>query len=205
MKNLLIICSLFMLTVTGCATQEAQLQTAVNLTPEHFKNTATLTDDPLDTFAKITTVNGFQEKKGLLGVVLDDNFIRAHINKKTGQASFQVYQTIPYEGGWRFYETANFETPSGPKSISATIIARDVNCTGYCTYNEHVAFNVDEKLLRLIASEYQQGQLRAWKFKFLPKSGRDFNSGILPNEINGILKKVDEYRASRGITPTVGR
>ncbi len=129
MKHLIII--LFILTVTGCATnsREAQIQTAINLTPEHFKNTATLKDDSLDTIATITTVNGFQEKRGLLSIVWDDNFLRAHINKKTGQTSFQVYQSIYYQGsGWNFYQTANFETPSGPKSVSATIINRDVDC-----------------------------------------------------------------------------
>lgn len=97
MKHLIII--LFSLAITGCATnsREAQIQTAINLTPEHFKNTATVKDDSLDTIATITTVNGFQEKRGLLGIVWDDNFLRAHINKKTGQTSFQVYQSIYYQ------------------------------------------------------------------------------------------------------------
>lgn len=89
-----------MLAIVGCATvtRESQIQTALSLTKEHFKNTTTVKDDPLDTVATITTVNGFQEKRGLLGIVWDDNFLRAFIDKKSGKTSFQVYQVIYYQG-----------------------------------------------------------------------------------------------------------
>ena len=192
-------------TVTSCATttQEAQLQTALSLSKEHFKNTATVKDDSLDTVATITTVNGFQEKRGLLGIVWDDNFLRAFIDKKTGKTSFQIYQVIYYQGsGWNFFQTVNFETPSGPQSKPVTVISRDVDCTGSrysgCTYVEHVAFDVDESLLRTIAANYSPGQRAGWKFKFAAKSGRDYNDGMLPAEVAGLLDKVDEYLNAGG-------
>lgn len=207
MKHLIII--LFTLAITGCATnsRETQIQTAINLTPEHFKKTATVKDDSLDTIATITTVNGFQAKRGLFGIVWDDNFLRAHINKKTGHTSFQLYQSIYYRGsGWNFYKAANFETPSGPKSVSATIISQDVDCKNSryngCTYNEHVAFDVDESLLRIIASKYSPGQRAGWKFKFTAKSGKDYNDGMLAAEVGGLLEKIDEYRTSHGFSST---
>lgn len=196
---------LLALALTGCATttREAQIQTALSLTKEHFKNTAMVKDDSLDTVATITTVNGFQEKRGLLGIVWDDNFLRAFIDKKTGKTSFQLYQVIYYQGsGWNFYQTVNFETPSGPQSKPVTVISRDVDCTGSrysgCTYVEHVAFDVDESLLRTIAVNYSPGQRAGWKFKFTAKSGKDYNDGMLPAEIAGLLDKVDEYLNGKG-------
>lgn len=192
--------------LAGCAstTREAQVQTAISLTKEHFKNTATIKDDSLDTTATITTVNGLQEKRGLLGIVRDDNFLRAFIDKKTGRTTIQLYQVIYYQGsGWKFYQTVNYETPTEPESRPVMIISRDVDCSGSrysgCTYTEHVGFDVDEKLLRTIAVGYQPGQPVGWKFKFNAKSGKDYNDGMLTAEVAGFLEAIDAYRASRGM------
>lgn len=196
----------------GCAStiREGQIQTALGLTKEHFKNTVTIKDDSLDTTATITTVNGFKEKRGLLGIVWDDNFLRAFINKKTGQTTIQLYQVIYYQGsGWNFFQTVNYETPTGPESRPVTIISRDVNCSGSryseCTYKEHVGFDVDEKLLRTIAAGYQPGQRAAWRFKFNTKSGKDYNDGMLPAEVAGFLEAIDAYRASHGLTSAASK
>ncbi|WP_420553819.1 hypothetical protein [Neptuniibacter marinus] len=53
----------------GCVTtREAQIETALKLDKEHFKKTLSLKDDSLDTVATFSTVNGFKEKHGLLGI-----------------------------------------------------------------------------------------------------------------------------------------
>jgi hypothetical protein len=191
---------LLALSVAACATTESQLNTAVSLTKEHFANTATVKDDSLDTVATISTVNGFQEKQGLVGIVWDDNFLRAFIDKKTGKTSYQLYQVIYYKGSdWNFYQTVNFETPSGPQSKPVTLINRDVKCTSSgCRYVEHIAFDVDESLLRTIANGYSPGKRVAWQFKFKAKSGQEWTDGMLPAEVAGLLYKVDEYRTSKG-------
>jgi hypothetical protein len=185
--------------LVGCVAEmrEEQMSLAVSLTPEHFRDTATVRDDQLDVIATVTTINGFQAKNGLLKIVGDDNFLRAFIDKKTGKTSFQVYQVIYYGGGWRFYNRANYSTLDGPKSVSVTSISRDVvSCSRYgCSYVEHIAFDIDEKSLRSIAARYQPGQRLAWQFKFLSKSGQDYNDGILPAEVAGFLMRVDQQRA----------
>jgi hypothetical protein len=193
--------------LAGCVgtTSEGQIQTALSLTKEHFKNTAIIKDDSLDTTATITTENGFQEKRGLLGIVRDDNFLRAFIDKKTGQTAIQLYQVIYYQGsGWNFFRTVNYETTTGLESRPVTIISRDVDCSGSrysgCTYTEHVGFEIDEEFLRTIAGGYQPGQRAVWKFKFIAKSGEDKNDGMLPAEVAGFLEAIDAYRASRGQT-----
>lgn len=202
MKKLLLF--LPVIALYGCATTtESQLQTAVSLTKEHFSNTATIKDDALDTTATITTVNGFQEKRGLLGVVWEDDFLRAFVDKKSGKTLIQVYQKLSYRGsGWHFFNTVNYETPTGPQSAQLTIIKRDVDCSGSrylgCTYTEQVGFNVDENLLRTIAGKYAPGKLAGWKYKFSAKSGQDYAGAILPAEIAGFIDKVDEYRAGKG-------
>ena len=189
----------------GCVTtREAQIKTVLSLDKAHFKQTMIVKDDSLDTVAKFSTVNGFKEKRGLLGIVWDDNFIRAYVDKKTGVTTFQVYNSIYYKGsGWRFYNRVNYETPNGPKSKEVTVIARDVDCTGSryggCTYNEHIAFTVDQALLETIASKCRPGLRAAWKYKIIPKAGEDYNDGLLPAEIAALVEIVNEYKKSNGL------
>jgi hypothetical protein len=209
-QTLLLPAALLALLVTGCGTirTQAELESALSLTKEHFRNSATVEDDSLDTVAKIRTLHGFQERRGLLGIVWDDNFLRAFIDKKTGKTVFQLYQVIYYDGAWNFFYTANFETPSGPQSKPVTVIERDVvDCSGRyyisCSYVEHVAFDIDESLLRTIAAKYAPGQHAAWKFKFDAKSGQEYKDGMLAAEIAGLLEKVDEYRGVKlSLQPT---
>lgn len=134
----------------------------------------------------------------------DDNFLRAFVDEKSGRTTIQLYQVIYYQGsGWNFYQTVNFETASGPESRPVTIIKRDVDCSGSrysgCTYVEHVGFDVDEKLLRIIAERYQPGQRAGWKFKFSAKSGKEYNDGMLPAEVAGFLETLDAYRTAKGL------
>jgi hypothetical protein len=203
MRTLLLCLIAFAVSACAANSQRAQAERALELTPDHFRLTASVKDDALDTIATLTTVNGFQQKHGLLGVVWDDNFVRAFIDKKTGKTAFQLYQVIRYTGRrWHFYQSVNYETPSGPLSRELTVINRDVDCTstlgGGCTYAEHVAFDVEESLLRRIAASYGPGKPVAWKFKFLARSGGELHTLLLPAEARGAISAVDAYRARRG-------
>lgn len=181
-----------------------QMQKLLDMTPDQFAACASVSDDSLDVVAKISTEPCFRETRGLLKIVWNDNFLRAHIDKKTGKATFQVYQYIGYEGDWRFYQTVNYETPDGPRSEPVTEIARDVvGCSGSrygagCTLSEHVAFSVDEDLLRTIASKWQPGVAAGWRFKFGAKAAQDWQDGMSTAEVAGLLQVVDRYRAAHG-------
>jgi hypothetical protein len=177
----------------------------LSLTMEHFRDTATVKDDALDTTATITTENGFVEHHGLLRVVWNDEFLRAFIDKRTGAKTFQVYEYIIYDSdGWRFYESANYQTPDGPQSVPATKIAQNVDCSTLgCTYTEHVAFTVDESLLRLLAAGYVAGKPAIWLYKFVGKSGPDYADGLSNAEIAGFLAKVDSYTTAHGIAAAI--
>lgn len=188
-------------TPTAAQKLTKQAQQLMALTPADFQRTATLKDDPLDTTAQISTEPGFQEKRGLLKFVSYDNFLRAFIDKKTGRTDFQVYQYINYGGSWRFYQTANFETPAGPESKQVTVISRDVgSCSTYgCSFTEHIGFDVAEDLLRSIAAGYAAAPGSVWRFKFGSKAGGDWQDGMATAEVAGLLAAVDIYRASRGL------
>jgi hypothetical protein len=167
----------------------------LSLTAEHFSDTATVTDAPLDAKATISTERGFVESSGPLHMVWHDEFLSADIDKNTGQKSFRVHALITYKANWRFYETATYQTPSGPKTVQAAQVSKEgMNCAvGDCLYTEHVAFPVDEPLLRELAAANVPGHPDIWPYKVIAKSGSPYAGGLSSAEIAGLLRKVDEY------------
>jgi len=84
----------------------------LSLTMEHFRDTATVKDDPVGAVTTISTENGFAERKGPMRMVWNDEYLRSVIDNKTGQKSFQVYAWTIYSGRLRSYETADYQTAS---------------------------------------------------------------------------------------------
>lgn len=195
----------FALAVAAPAIAESRADKAVKvalaLTPEHFRTTANVSDDSLDTTATISTEPGFQEKRGMLNEVSDDNFLRAFINKKSGATEFQIYQRITYDGASRYYQQVNYETPDGPKEVAVTIIAHNViGCGRYgCTQEESFGFSVPEALLRTIASSYRPGVVTPWRFRYKAEAAEDWQDGMLPAEIVGMLQRVDQYKKEHSL------
>jgi hypothetical protein len=167
----------------------------LSLTMEHFRDTATVKDDPADVVATISTENGFAEHTGPMRMVWNDEYLRGVIDKKTGQKSFQVHAWMIYTGRWRTYESVNYQTPTGPKSVPTIQIGKETaNCAvGDCIYTERVAFPVDEDLLRQLAAGNVPGKPTMWAYKFIAKTGPDYAGGLSSAEIAGLLAKTDEY------------
>lgn len=170
---------------------------------EQFKKTVMIKDSSLDTVATFST-GGFLAKQGQLLIVAHDNFLRAYIHKKTGRRSYYVHNIIRYRSSdWSFYSFVNYEAPDGPKLKQLIVIDRDAHCSEArnlgCTFVEHVGFDVDEEMLRMVANEYQPGARLAWNYKLIPKIGEEYRDGILHAEVAGFLERVDDY-AWRSLT-----
>jgi hypothetical protein len=190
-------CALFVVFGITSNTVFAKDPPLQSLTMEHFRDTATVKDDPHTGTTTISTEKGFVKHSGLLGLLRqasDDEFLTGVIDNKTGQKSFQVYAWISYNGRWRTYQTANFQANGGPRSVPATQVSRDVGdcAAGNCLYTEHVAFAVDEPMLRQIAAGYVPGHPPIWNFTLVAKTGVEYSGGLSSAEIAGFLAKVDE-------------
>jgi hypothetical protein len=183
----------------GCAS--AKDPALLSLDAEHFKDTATIKDSPSDAKLTISTQSGFVEHSGPLRMVWHDEYLTALVDKKTGEKSFQVHEEITYSGSWRYYQSAAYQGANGTRSVPATQIAKEVaNCAvAECIYTEHIAFPVDEEVLRQLAAAYVPGKPVIWPFKAIAKSGPAYAGGLSNAEITGLLVKVDEYTH----TPTV--
>ena len=179
----------------GCAHIEHQLATdAAALTSEHFKATATLKDDTLDTVATISTRAGHDTRGGLVRLEWSDAYLRGFVSKGTGALSVQVVIEARYLVQWRFYNVANFAAPSGPQQRALTQIGREVqSCNPACSYWEMVGFTLTEQEARAIAKMPDP----VWKMKLQPRAGEDLFVELQMAELRGLLARVDDYRAKR--------
>jgi hypothetical protein len=187
----------------AAASTASTLTKAVSLPPAHFAETATVVSEPIGIGTSVTTERGWQEKRGLLGLVPADTFLRAVIDRRSGATVFQVYQRLNYVArDWRFYRAASYETAAGPVDVETVQLAHDVDCTGSrslqgCMYREEVAYIVPEAVLRSIAALYRPGQALAWRMRFTARSGDSYKDGLAPAEVVGFLQVVDRERGAQ--------
>ncbi len=173
----------------------------LSLSVEHFRDTATIADDAQNGRVTISTEKGYVEHSGPLRMVWHDEFLTATIDKKTGEKSFQVHEEVTYNGNWRYYQSASYQGPNGPRSVPAVQISKEsANCAlGDCIYTERIAFPVEEELLRQLAAANVPATPVLWNFKAVAKSGPAYAGALSSAEIAGLLLKVDQYTG----TPTV--
>ncbi len=152
-----------------------------------------VTDDDLETEIKIDT----QRTRALWtkdNEISDISFVRAWINKTSGNRRFQIYSHVDYDNpDWRFYSTVNFQTPSGPQSAILTKIeAKPYHWGKDLRRSEDVGFEISEALLRELSAKYIDGSDATLKFRLFAKAGDNKDFAIPVFEIAGLLSKVDE-------------
>ena len=198
----------------GAGTAGAKDAPLLSLNMEHVRDTATVLDSPTDSAVTISTENGYQEHRGPLRTVWNDEYLEAVIDKKTGRKSYLVYIWITYTGAPRGYGTASFQSPDGPRSVSTTLVVRDKSlcAVGDCTYTDRLTFPVDPDMLRRLAAQYASGTHSVWAFKLTGKSVPIYAGGLSNAEIAGLLARVDSYEndvaaaaaAATTVTTTAG-
>jgi membrane-associated protease RseP (regulator of RpoE activity) len=192
---------MLVLAVQSCLAKDAPL---LSLSMEHFRDSATVMDDPIAGVTKVDTEKGFVEHHGLLGAVWNDEYLSATIDRKTDHRSFEVIATITYRGARRTYGSAQFQGAKGPVVVPVLLLkTNSVNCpTGECTYTDHISFSVEESMLRASAARPAVNKPEVWRYTVVAKSGGNFSGELSNAEIAGFLAKVDEYT---GAAPPVVR
>jgi hypothetical protein len=161
---------------------------------EHFRDSASISEDPATATVAISTEPGFVLHRGPLRSVWSDEYVRGLIDKKSDRKSFEVDAVFTYSGARRSYRSAEYRTASGLKEATATLVSVEtVNCAIECMYTEHLFFPIDEQELRAIAASYAPDKRVLWTFKLIAKSGPGYQGEISSAEIAGLLARVDGY------------
>ncbi len=166
---------------------------------DHFAATATIKDDALETSAVYSTEKGYQEKRGLLGLVPEDEFLRAFHDKRTGKRRYQVYVTLAYKSDtWREPFQADFGTPL--QTIPTKSVLRQSDCKdrrkiGGCVRIEHVVFEVPEAEFRRIAEASSADiDAKTWDFRLKTKDGKDYAGQLPYAEFAGLAKAMAAHK-----------
>lgn len=194
------------LATQSCPAKDAPLQ---SLSMEHFRDSATVTDDPIAGVTTVDTEKGYVEHHGLLGAVWNDEYLTGTVDRKTGQRAFQVIVEVTYRGARRAYGESRFQDVNGPLVVPAVLLKTTaVNCpTGECTYTDRVSFPIDEALLRALGARPAGVTPALWYYTLTAKPRGDYAGAISRAEIAGFLAKVDEYTGSAPpavLHPTAG-
>jgi hypothetical protein len=179
--------------VLSAAVECAFAAELLSLGPDHFRDTAVVTEDAAHDSTTISTEPGYRESS--LGTVWHDEYLQATIDHKTEHKTFEVYGVVTYTGGSRGYQTGTYQGLAGSQTVEATLARRvTANCaSGDCVYTDHLAIPVDEQLLRKLAQAYQPGKPTLWTFTLSAKRGRNFRGEISDAEMAGLLARVDNY------------
>ncbi|MDN7533839.1 hypothetical protein [Burkholderia orbicola] len=192
--------SIGILALAGCA--PPPLKTS-ELTEDHFRRTATVTDGDLETAATISTLYGWQPDSNLLVGRVSDTYLRAFIDKKSGATLFQVYTWLRYPGDWRDYRQSNYLTVDGLKTAAVTNLGQaNVDCSLRavgCIYLDQLGFTVTESDLRRLRAVHGATPSFVWRFKLKARNGPDCDGELSVAEIGGLLARVDQYRHEKNM------
>ena len=183
--------ALFALSTAGAAA--AREPDLLSLSADHFSQTATVLENASQGTITVTTEKGFVERHGLMRTVWDDEYLRAVLNKNTGQKNFAVEVSFTYTGAHRDYLNAIFIEDDASRSVPiAEHRSESVNCpTGECTVTEYVSFPMDERMLRALAAG-KSGRAQLWSFKIAGPPKKEYQGALSSAEIAGFLARVDE-------------
>ncbi len=188
------------LALCGCASGDS-FETLISMTPEHFRDTAQIFDDQLETTAIISMEPGFHGPHNMPqdGWVCDA-YLRAFVEKQSGATTYQLYVDVSYVAhDRRLYDTIVYRTSQGVQSAPVIKISRDrASCRkNDCTHRDVVAFEMPETMLRQIAATYTPNTRNGWLFKIKGKFiDTDVQYVIMPSEAAGLLMAVQAYKAS---------
>jgi len=160
------------LCLAGCATDYSKQPT------QAVAAATTVKDSNFDAQVRYMAPNLRSERRRGLFMDYHSVALRSFVDKKTGLAANQVYVTVSYVGGWRFYRTASFE---GGAQRAVLAIDRNVDfCNGgICAYTETLGIQLSDEELQAAA--------RGMKIRLNAKSGHESMIELPANYVAGFL------------------
>lgn len=175
----------------------------LKLTPADFQKSVEIKDDDLETIATLSTAKGFRSTGGLFDIQGSDVMLRAHVNKRSGEATYQVYAYVWYkETQERRYQSVNYQSDGEVASATVNNLAsRVISCDQYsatlgCSRSEEFVFPVSEELLQSIVARPAD---QFWRMKFRAQAGIDWEEMFAPAEVAGLLNSVAAYKGAHGL------
>lgn len=184
--------------------QAKRLAKMTMLKVEGVANAVTVSDDPFESAVILSSSAVFPSPRSFTDRVLGENFIRVFVDRKTGKAAFQLYQSVSYLGDWRRFEQVNIMFPEGLRTKSLTRIddkMRDCYAVNFCGREETLGFDLSEEDMEAIAAMKPEanGAPALLRFRFKSNASFDWTDDISPIEAAGVLVALKRWREAKGL------
>ncbi len=184
------------------SSQAKRIAAITKLTPADVAAKTKIDDDALNTIITFDSSAAFHWKGAFTETIGSDEFLRAFLDRRTGEVRFQMYLKVTYTGlDWRYFQSGTYMLPTGLHLASFVVMGRKPYCAyGMCSYIEEVGFILPEAHLRELAALYRPGVPTTMRFKLFAKSGESWSDDISAAEAAGLLDAVDRYRSTHPVT-----
>jgi hypothetical protein len=188
--------------IAGCAPVEQQISSWEVQTVESTVNCTTTKglDDPLETTVELNTQYCFQ-MKGFMGVVYNDQFLRAFISKSSEDViAMQVYNSMyTQEGRWPNPTSVSFLIGDKVKRVDAKELGSDVDCgvpgadLYGCRYENDIVFELTTEVFEEAQRLKTVGKNR-FTYRINNRSTSDVDRFLHVNELLGFEEKIKIIR-----------
>jgi hypothetical protein len=150
-------------------------------------------DEPMEMWIKLTSRRLYKQNTSFIsyfaGARETDNYLRAFVDKKTGQAAYQFVFTTRYIGQYEYIRRANYLTADGPVTAEVNELQNELRrCDAKgCEHYLAVAVDVPRSVLDWAASRNVND---AWYVRLVSVDEAS-DRGVNPKEIAALLAKTD--------------
>lgn len=184
--------------------QAKRVKAMSGLTAEAVAAAVSIQDDPFEPVIVMSSSASFPSPKSFTDNLYGDNHFRVFINRTTGAASFQLYQTLGYLGEWRNFEQVNVMLPGGLRTKSLTRIDNEIRqcfAIDMCGRTDIVGFDLTETDMEAIAAmkPSADGTPALLKFRYKSMTSFDWTDDIAAVEAEGVLLALKRWREAKGL------
>lgn len=183
------------------AAYEQLPRSLARLSPADFAAQVEIADDPQGQAVVLSTREGYTRGRAIKGAHANDVHLRALVDKRTGEVSWQVWHELMYVGGRKDLHAVHFLSSGGERQVRPLVVDHWLDqCpatdgVGFCNQNTRIAFALPEGTVREIAASYQAGRREPWRLRFKDADGRDVTGGLAPAEAAGLVQALDTWKS----------
>lgn len=184
--------------------QAKRLKAMSGLTAEAVAAAVSIQDDPFEPVIVMSSSAAFPSPKSFTDNLYGDNHFRVFVNRTTGAASFQLYQTLGYLGEWRNFEQVNVMLPGGLRTKSLTRIDNQIRqcfAIDMCGRTDIVGFDLTEDDMEATAAmkPNADGTPALLKFRYKSMTSFDWTDDVPAVEAEGVLLALKRWREAKGL------
>jgi hypothetical protein len=173
------------------------------LSPADFAARVRIENDAVMPSVVLSTQDGYTRGRSIKGALADDVHLRAVVDRRTGNVSWQVWHELAYVSGPRELDTIDFRVRGTAYQVRPLVVDHRLDrcpptdAIGHCGHAMRVVFEVPDPVVREIAESYRPGERGPWQLRFRSSQGEDMVGGISPAEAAGLIQALEAWRSGR--------